>query len=579
MKKIFKTFIILGLVASSTSCKKYLDVNTNPNDVTTGTPEIILPQALAATGALANTLSGSTYGADLGGYIANAGGVSGFGNFWTFKFNSGDATGVWTGSFDNLQDYQYILNNTNGTGDYKYYNAIARLMKAYDYLNLVDAYGDVPYTQALQGTANLLPAYDKGSDVYKACIAEINTAIASMKSASTPTTVNVAAAPTGKVDVFVLSPTTASNTTQNVALSGTGLDMTNWIRFANTVKLRALLHIQTADAATFATEKPAMLALAASDFVTGDVLCQPGYVQQSGKQTPEWNSFAYSATGSGATASFLPSTFVTSFYNGTKLTDDGRGKIIYRDYTHSNQLGFQSTSLVANPKGGEWYTGPTTGAISAYGGLGVMKGYDMGQPILTAAESYFLQAEGSLIGLINGTTATLFNSGVLASFQYLDKDHTDVVSSTRAPATELTTYQTVNTANYLVNFALATTNAQKLEAIITQKYIALNFVNCDQGWNDYRRTFNAALTTTVVVGGVATTVPTPSGYPKSIAPSVGSLSTASSSFSPNFATIGTTRSDGLAGRILYPSSETSYNTAHVPVVDVDHTLVFWDARP
>jgi len=556
MKKIFKTFIILGLVASSTSCKKYLDVNTNPNDVTTGTPEIVLPQALAATGALANTLSGSAYGADLGGYIANAGGVSGFGNFWTFKFNSGDAN-VWSPTFDNLQDYQYILNNTNGTGDYKYYNAIARLMKAYDYLNLVDAYGDVPYTQALQGTGNLLPAYDKGSDVYKACIAEINTAIASMKSASTPTTVNVAAAPTGKVDVFLLSPSAATSTAQNVALCGTGLDMTNWIRFANTVKLRALLHIQNVDAATIAAEKPAMLALAATDFITGDVLCQPGYVQQAGKQTPEWNSFAYSATGSGSTASFLPSTFVTAFYNGNKLTDDGRGKIIYRDYTHSNQLGFQSTSLVANPKGGEWYTGPTTGAISAYGGLGVMKGYDMGQPILTAAESYFLQAEGALNGLVTGTPATLFSNGILASFQYLDKDHTDVVSSLRNPATEVATYQTVNTANYLVNFALATTNAQKLEAIITQKYIALNFVNCDQGWNDYRRTF----------------------YPKSIPPSAGATSTASSSFSPNFATIGTTRADGLAGRIIYPASEYSYNTANVPVVDGDHTLVFWDARP
>jgi hypothetical protein len=571
MKKIFKTFIILGLVASSTSCKKYLDVNTNPNDVTTATPDLIMPQALAATGALSYTFNGPAYGMDLGGYIANAGGVGGFGNFWTFVFNSGDANGLWTGTFDNLQDYQYILNNTSTTGDYKNYNAVARLMKAFDYLRLVDAYGDVPYTQALQGAANLTPAYDKGADVYKACITEIDNALTQLKVAPTATTVSLASNPAGKVDVTVYSTNTTNNVlSYNSSALLNGKDMTNWIKFANTIKLRALIRIQNVAALSsfYATEKATMTALTTADFISADVLINPGYVQQSGKQNPLWNGLAWSYTGTNSTASYLPSTFVTAFYNGVKLTDgkkaapstttpsdDGRGNLIYRDYQHSNQLGFQSTSLVANPTGGEWYVGTSgNGAPSglAATGYGVQKGFDQGQPLITAAESYFLQAEAAMIGLISGTPATLFDNGITASFAYLDKDHLDVVATRFNITTQVATYKADNPTSYLVNFALATTNAQRLEAIITQKYIALNTLNSDEGWNEYRRTL----------------------YPLS-----NPAGNASQTFAASFQTNTSPRADKLAGRILYPSSEYSLNTANVPVVNVNSTLVFWDARP
>jgi len=581
MKKIVKTFIILGMIAAAaTSCKKYLAVNNNPNDVTSATPDLILPQALASTAALSNTFNGATYGMDLGGYIANGGGVGGFGNFWTFVFTNSDANTVWSGTFDNLQDYQYILNNTAATGPLKNFNAIARTMKAFDYLRLVDAYGDVPYTQALMGTANLTPAYDKGPDVYKACITELDNALVSFKAANAATTVTVASNSNGVIDI-----TKYSTNTTNVPLGGSsGLDMTNWIKFVNTLKLRALIRIQNVAAlkSTFDAEKAAMASLTSADFIAADVLMNPGYVQQNGKQNPLWNSLAWSYTGTNATKNYVPSTFMVAFYNGTKLTDgkkaapsttipadNGRGNLIYRDYLHNVQLGFQSTNATlnpANPTGGEWYVGtngngsPT--ALSATG-YGVEKGFDQGQPIMLAAESYFLQAEAAMIGLLPGvgTPATLFDAGITASYAYLDKDHNDIVSSTlyvatnNTPTTQLANYKASNPTSYLVNFNLATTPAQQLEAIITQKYIAMNTLTSDEGWNEYRRT----------------------KYPISIPPS-NPASNASNSFSPSFMTITTPRADGLAGRIVYPSTEYSYNTANVPVVDANTTLVFWDAR-
>lgn len=577
MKKIFKTLIFIGLVASTTSCKKYLDINTNPNSVTAATPDLVMPQALAATASMSFSFS-HTYGGDLGGYIANSGGVSGYGNFWTFVFNSSDFTGLWSGSYDNLQDYQFIIDNSTETGDYKYFNAIARLMKSFCFLRLVDAYGDVPYSQALKGSANLTPTYDKAQDVYKACITEIDAAIAILKTAPTATTVNFGSNTNGKIDISVWSTNTTNNSmSYNATGSKNGLDFTNWIKFANTVKLRALIRIQKADAATFNAFKPSMASLTTADFVSADVLINPGYLQQSGKQNPLWNSLAYQYTGSAATSNYLATKFVVGFFDGKKLSDDGRGKLSFRvpttgatagQYIYANQLGFQSTSsalLPNRPSGGAWYVG-TAGGGSPTGlsanGYGIMKGYDMGQSIFTAAESYYLQAEAALIGLVPGSASTLFDNGLTASFAYLDKDHTDVVSSAAGnPTAQVTAYKAANVANakaYLTNYTLATTDAQRLEAIITQKYIALNMLNNDEGWNEYRRTL----------------------YPVSVPPSAtGGAADPVLSFAPNSATITTPRSDGLAGRIMYPTSETSYNKANVPTVDPNTSLIFWDARP
>ena len=54
MRKII-TGIVIGMVVVSTSCKKYLDINANPNSATSATPELILPQALVNT---ASAISG-----------------------------------------------------------------------------------------------------------------------------------------------------------------------------------------------------------------------------------------------------------------------------------------------------------------------------------------------------------------------------------------------------------------------------------------------------------------------------------------------------------------------------------------
>lgn len=74
---------------------------------------------------------------------------------------------MWNSTYDNLQNYQYVLDNTVGSTEYAYYNAAAKVMKAYNYELLVNTYNDVPYSEAFKGTNKLQPKYDKAEDIYR----------------------------------------------------------------------------------------------------------------------------------------------------------------------------------------------------------------------------------------------------------------------------------------------------------------------------------------------------------------------------------------------------------------------------
>ena len=91
----------------------------------------------------------------------------------------------------------------------------AKIMKAYTLLTLVDVIGNVPNTQALQGTDAISPAADSDSQVYDAALSLIDEAIAQLSGTN-------AGAP--NFENFY------------------GGDADQWIKFANTLKLKAALN-------------------------------------------------------------------------------------------------------------------------------------------------------------------------------------------------------------------------------------------------------------------------------------------------------------------------------------------------
>ncbi|TDE16497.1 SusD/RagB family nutrient-binding outer membrane lipoprotein [Dyadobacter psychrotolerans] len=524
MKKYSIYLMLVLLIAATTSCKDYLDINDNPNSPTSATPELVLPQAIVGSASIASQYN--NYGLHFGGYQANAGGFSGFGLLFNYQLVPDTYNGIWVNTYDNLQDYKYVIDQTEGNASFAYANSAAKIMTALNYARLVDAFNNVPYTEALQNNANLTPKYDEGPVIYQDLITKLTAAIAAIDAGASSTPLTSSSDP-----LF-------------------GGDMTKWKKFANTIKLRMLIRISGVPAlAAFTTAQFASLDKTLG-FISDDAIVNPGYVKD--KPNPTWNTWGYTTAGALANSSRIPTKFAFGFYKGQKLTDVGRGSVIYKNFsaattTPVNQLGNEVDAPAVVTSYSTWYTGTFSSASSISNALGVLKGPSMGQPLILAAESYFLQSEAQLKGYITGDYIASFNSGITASFTYLYKDVTNTVSATKNVATDVATYKSANPESYLVNIALATTAAQRLEAIITQKYIAVNMVNSDEGYNEFRRTTYPV------------TAPNGDAYHN-----IASLLSAS------------TRADKLPSRVLYPSSEQSLNAGNYKVVNQFTDLIFWD---
>ena len=165
MKKlaIISTFI-LGLAA--TSCDSYLDINESPNSP----KESDLNASILFPAAEMN-LAGS-YGDFLriaGGYYAQyyvqTFGTSNYLDYSRFEMSATRSSGTYTQltsrTQKNLQLVRDIAKEKQNWGDY----LAATVLRAFTYQTLVDCYGEVPYTEALD-VSNPTPKYDDGQTIY-----------------------------------------------------------------------------------------------------------------------------------------------------------------------------------------------------------------------------------------------------------------------------------------------------------------------------------------------------------------------------------------------------------------------------
>ena len=130
--------------------------------------------------------------------------------------------GLWGNAYNDLfPNVDALIVNSEGKG-FDIHVATAMIMKAYTLMILVDLFGDVPYSEAGQGTDIISPKLDPGSDVYAAAITMLDEAI---------TLLTGTVAPAPAFDNFY------------------GGDAAKWITAANTMKMRAYLN--TGDLASF----------------------------------------------------------------------------------------------------------------------------------------------------------------------------------------------------------------------------------------------------------------------------------------------------------------------------------------
>jgi len=159
--KLTRYILPLFAVTIIISCKKYLDVNTNPNSPTTAPINGLLirttQQAALNVYRVGNITSYYVQ------YLAspNPDGP-------TDTYDKIDASSTWTSLYDNLTDI-YDLEKMASDAGATQYQGVAKILKAMDLHMLHNLWGSVPYSEAFSGESPT-PQYDDAKSIFQTCL-------------------------------------------------------------------------------------------------------------------------------------------------------------------------------------------------------------------------------------------------------------------------------------------------------------------------------------------------------------------------------------------------------------------------
>ncbi|MCX6232078.1 MAG: SusD/RagB family nutrient-binding outer membrane lipoprotein [Bacteroidetes bacterium] len=195
MKNIYKYLILLLSIVVLSSCTDSImdDVNKDLNHSSTAEARLLLPSVIVES-------AFGTTGTDIAWYssvyIEHSAGT--FGQLQTADTRAGcrEASlfnNSWNSIYTNLMICKDIMTKCSPTGNEPgnyYCLGIAQLLSAYNLAVLTDMWGQVPWTQALQGSSNYQPAYDKQQNIYNSIFTLLDASIANFS--KTTNSVNIA---------------------------------------------------------------------------------------------------------------------------------------------------------------------------------------------------------------------------------------------------------------------------------------------------------------------------------------------------------------------------------------------------
>jgi len=441
-----KSFLLLSfMIIAMISCDDFLDVNDNPNTPTISNPSLTLPVAQTSLASMVGVTMNNP-----GNYFVYNWSVpsnwSAQQDLLRYNITTNFSTGIFETSFGYIfRNLNYVNEYEDGSVNYDGYKVIAQTLKTFQYQYLVDLYGDVPYTEAGLRGENTTPTYDDAETIYKDLIDKLTE------------TATLALSLNGTI----YEDPGASD----IMLGG---DMTKWAKFANTIKLRMLLRLSNTGQDAYITSEIAKINANGAGYINNDVNVNPGYLNNNGKQNPFFSAYGTNDAGefSDRNDYTVASDYIITYLNNT---NDAR---LLRLYSESVAGDYNGAEQITTLPG----TGFTSDDLSHIG-PGLLKNSTQDQPIMLLSEAMFLQAEAISRGYIAGGSAAaqaMYEGAIEASFTYLGVP--DAVN-------EATAYY----GQTLPNVGWASTS-NKIEAIITQKWVALNGTNGIESWIELTRT-------------------------------------------------------------------------------------------
>ena len=172
MKKLILYITSFGLLTAFMACKKYLDVNENPNIAVNPPINGLLASTTYNTGyTVYRTGDFTSYFSQ---YLASPSAGSG-----TDTYDEVDYTSTWTGVYNTMSDLYDLAHAADSVGAYQHAGA-ARVMMALNLSIINGIWGAVPYSEALNGNF-IQPHYDTDKGVYDTCLSLVSQGIASLE--------------------------------------------------------------------------------------------------------------------------------------------------------------------------------------------------------------------------------------------------------------------------------------------------------------------------------------------------------------------------------------------------------------
>ncbi len=445
IKNIIKNgIIVIASAALTISCSEdFLDVNDNPNNPPESTPSLTLTVAQVQFAKL--NAEDMNY---LGNYMvynwATPSNWSANQELFRYTVNNTFYNDIFEDSYSLIfRNLTYVkdVEDPSGAADYGNYDVIVETLKGFQYQHLVDLYGDVPYSEANLRGINTTPKYDDSEVIYKSVIDSLTSAA-----------------------VLALNPAENAEDpgSSDVIFGG---DMLSWAQFANTIKLRMLVRLSNTGQDSYIQAQIALIDANGAGYITEDVSSNPGYSKNEDQQSPFYGYAGYNAGGEELDRHDYT---VASDHIIALLNDNSDNRIDLLFDLPANGNAHKGVKQAISLPG----TGFTSNDLSKIG-EGLLKSPDQDQPIMLLAEALFLQAEATVRGYIDGgddAAKELYNQGIQASFDYLGaEDAEDYYSQP------------------IMNVSWAD-SPNKIEAIITQKYFALNGVTGIESWIELTRT-------------------------------------------------------------------------------------------
>ncbi len=357
--------IVLVTILTFSACNDFGDLNKNPNNPSRPNTAGLLTGAMRRVGEVVTDMIPALYVQQFGDvtYIDES-------RYKTAIFNYNVYYSTPLSSLQHIIDLnkgEETRNEVAISGSNNNQVAIARILKAFYFHWLTDRWGDIAYSEALRGSANFMPKFDKQEDVYRDLFKELKEASNQFDD--------------GKI-------------VQGDVLFGGNIE--RWKKFATSLRLIMALRLSKANASLGKQEFVAALADGVLSATNENI--QYKYIAEAANEHPLYTNYI--------TQNRKDYAVSDTFIDFLLSVDDPRLPAM----ADKNQLGvYRGVPYGVFPSQGR----PEDFSLAASS----MRQQASAVNVLTYAQVLFAQAEAVTLGWITGDAQSLYEAAIKSSME------------------------------------------------------------------------------------------------------------------------------------------------------------------